>query len=127
MERPELVAYVGAHGDAVVSTSGPRGEPQAAYLSIAATTDGELVFTAMADSRKVANIRRDNRIAVVIGGPDQMTLQLQGTTDVPMGRDRERCEEAYLAAFPQFASSMVDDSKVLVRVTLEWSRFGDYR
>lgn len=127
MERAELVDYVRMQRDGVVSTIGPDGAPQAAYLSIAATDRGELVFDAKPDSRKVANIRRDARIAVVIGGRDGTTLQCEGLADVLDGDDLIRCSAAYVDAFPEFAASVRSGVVVVVRVRLGWARFGDFR
>lgn len=127
----ELIEYVRAHGDGVLSTIGPHGAPQSAYLSLTATDEGELVLDARVDSRKMANILRDPRVAVVIGGADGTTLQCEGVADAPDGAERERCTAAYLATFPQFAGSLQGDSGstgvVVVRITLSWARFGDFR
>jgi GNAT superfamily N-acetyltransferase len=127
MDRGELIAYVRAQRDAVVSTLGPDGAPQAAYLPITATDRAELVLDARSTSRKIANLRRDPRVAVVVGGRDGTTLQCEGVADLPVGAAREACAAAYLDAFPQFADSLEDDGVVLVRVRLTWARFGDYR
>lgn len=124
---PELIAYVRAQADGVVSTLGSAGEPQSAYLPLTATDRGEIVFDARVGSRNVANILRDARVAVVVGGADGTTLQLQGAADVPEGDDRARCAAAYAAAFPRFAASLDRPDIVLLRVTVDWSRFGDYR
>ncbi|MFC8599382.1 pyridoxamine 5'-phosphate oxidase family protein [Isoptericola sp. NPDC057191] len=122
-----LVAHVRAVGDGVVSTLGPEGEPQAAYLAVAVTDVGELVFDARAASRKVGNVARDGRVAVVVGGPGGTTLQVQGVADVPSGATRERCVAAYAAAFPQFVESLSDPGIVVLRVRVEWARWGDFR
>ncbi len=122
-----MVAYVRRHGDGVVSTLGPDGAPQAAYLALTATDRGELVLDARATSRKVANVRRDARVAVVVGGADGTTLQAEGVADLPRGATRDRCAAAYAAAFPQFAASLADDGIVVVRVVLSWARHGDFR
>ena len=127
MDLAGLVSYVRTQGDAVVSTLGPDGEPQAAYLAIAATDRGELVFDAKDASRTIANIRRDPRVAIVIGGADGTTLQVQGLADIPAGADRDRCAEEYVRAFPQFVASMSDSAVTLIRVTAGWARYGDYR
>jgi general stress protein 26 len=127
MDRSGLVEYVRAHADGVLSTLGPDGSPQAAYLAITATDQAELVLDARAVSRKVANLRADPRVAVVVGGRDGTTLQCEGVADVPSGADRERCAAAYLLAFPQFEASLTDPAIVVVRVRLTWARFGDYR
>jgi len=126
VERAELIEYVTRHRDGIVATTGPVGGPQAAYLTIAVTDRAELVFDARPDSRKVANIRRDPRVAIVLGGPDGTTLQCEGTADFPEGDDLVRCASAYLAAFPEFESSLNGDV-VVIRVRLEWARYGDYR
>ncbi|MFD6166036.1 pyridoxamine 5'-phosphate oxidase family protein [Oerskovia sp. NPDC060287] len=127
MDPEQLVAYVRTHRDGVVATLGPDGSPQAAYLALTATDQGELVFDARESSRKITNLRRDPRIAVTVGGDDGTTLQCEGVADLPEGTDRERCGAAYAGTFPEFAGSLEQDGIVLVRVRLTWSRFGDYR
>ncbi|HWV75996.1 MAG TPA: pyridoxamine 5'-phosphate oxidase family protein [Isoptericola sp.] len=122
-----VVGHVRGVGDGVVSTLGPDGGPQSAYLTLAVTARGELVFDAREGSRKVANLRRDPRVAVVVGGADGTTLQVEGLADVPVGADRARCAEAYAEAFPRFAASLVDPGIVVVRVVARWARWGDYR
>lgn len=69
-----MVAYVRGIGSGVVASVAEDGSPRAAYLDLTATDRGELVFNARTDSRKVANIFRDGRVAVVIGGADGTTL-----------------------------------------------------
>lgn len=127
MERAELVDYVRMQRDGVVATVGPDGAPQAAYLSLAATDRGELVFDARPESRKVANLHRDARIAVVVGGRDGTTLQCEGVADVLDGDDLVRCSAAYVDAFPEFAASVRSGDVVVIRVRLGWARFGDFR
>lgn len=127
MDRAGLVEYVRTQADGVLSTLGPDGSPQAAYLPMTATDRGELVLDARASSRKVANLRRDPRVAVVVGGRDGTTLQCEGVADLPDGADRDACARAYLEAFPQFEASLADPEIVLVRIRLTWARHGDYR
>lgn len=127
IERSHLIDYVRSQQAGVVSTLGPDGEPQSAYLAMTATDAGELVFDAKADSRKVANLHRDPRIAVVVGGADGTTLQLEGTADFANGAELARVSAAYLSAFPQFEQSLRDPSIVVIRVVVSWSRYGDYR
>ena len=122
-----MIAYVRMQRTGVVSTLGPGGGPQAAYLPIAVTDAGELVFDAKPDSRKVANVRRDPRAAVVIGGADGTTLQAEGRAEVLTGADAVRYGEEYLLTFPEFAESVRGGSVVIVRVQLTWARFGDFR
>ena len=56
MNLSQLMSYVRTVSNGVVSTLSPEGQPQAAYLDLTATEQGELVFNARAESRKIANI-----------------------------------------------------------------------
>lgn len=123
----ELIAFVRGRLDGCVSTLGVDGAPQAAYLPFAVTDAGDLVFDARADSRKIANLARDSRVAVVIGGADGATLQAEGTAVVTSGSDRTAAADAYAAAFPEFADSLGRDDIAVVRIRLDWARLGDYR
>ncbi len=122
-----MIGYVRGVRAGVVSTLGPDGAPQAAYLTLAVTDRGELVFDAKPDSRKVANLRRDGRVAVVIGGTDGTTLQAEGIADFPTDDELERCAAAYLTTFPEFTESVRGGGVVVLRVTLHWARYGDFR
>ncbi|WP_416445788.1 pyridoxamine 5'-phosphate oxidase family protein [Leucobacter sp. HNU] len=122
-----IVAFVRAHRDGTVSTLGPDGAPQAAYLPFAATDAGDLVFDARVDSRKIANLVRDPRVAIVVGGADGASLQAEGTAVVTSGADRAAAAAAYALSFPEFADSLARDDIAVVRIRLDWARLGDYR
>lgn len=126
-DRAAFIDYVREHADAVIATIGPAGEPQAAFLPVAVTELGELVFDARRGSRKVTNLERDPRIALVLGGRDGTTLQCEGTADLPEGEERARLAESYASAFPEFADSLGLPEIVVIRVRAEWARLGDYR
>ncbi|MFF0132054.1 pyridoxamine 5'-phosphate oxidase family protein [Streptomyces mirabilis] len=125
--RDSVMAFIREHGDGVLSTLGPDGSPQSAYLTLAVTDRGEIVLDAREASRKVANLRRDSRVAVVVGGRDGVTLQAEGLADIPAGDERQRCADAYRDAFPQFASSLQDPDIIVIRVRMTWARLGDFR
>lgn len=123
----EIADYVRSHSAGVVATVGQDGAPQAAYVAIAATDRGELVFDAKRDSRKIANLRRDAHVAIVAGGADDTTLQYEGIAGIPEGDERDRATSAYLDTFPQFAESLRSSEIIVVLVRPRWVRFGDYR
>jgi PPOX class probable F420-dependent enzyme len=127
MDVSELVAFVRERTLAVVATLGPDGFPQAALVGMAATERGELVFDASASSRKVANIRRDPRIAAVVGWEDEVTMQVEGRADVPQGADRDRCLEAYFLTFPGGRERARSADITHIRVVPGWLRYSDFR
>ncbi len=127
MDQADLIAYVNEKRYGVLSSIGPEGEPQSAYLAVVATAQGELVFNANSDSRKVLNLQRDPRIALVLGGPDHTTLQAQGTVDFPEGPERDRLVAVYIEALPRFSRSAVNPNITFMRIAIEWSKFTDFR
>ncbi len=124
MNLAGLITYARTHRGAVVASLKANGGPAAAYLEMAVTDDGDLVFDTMPSSRITANIKRDHRVAVVYGGSEGTTLQCEGLAERVEGADRERYLAAYLRAFPDY--TLDEATSVLVRVRLTWAQFGDF-
>lgn len=127
MDRSDILEFLRQNRLGVVATVGPQGEPQAAVMGLAVTPQLELVFDTLASTRKVANLRRDGRVAVAVGWSDERTVQLQGVADEPTGEELERIREAYFAAFPDGRERLRWEGILHVRVRPTWIRFTDYR
>jgi hypothetical protein len=102
MNLDDVVRFIGTQSLGVVATTGPSNQPQAALVGIAVTDRCELIFDTVNSSRKLQNLRRDPRMAVVIGGSmdDERTLQCDGVADEPAGTELERIRDAYFARYP---------------------------
>jgi PPOX class probable F420-dependent enzyme len=128
VDREEFVEFVRARGLAVVATRGPEGSPQAALVGVTATDRGELVFDTASGSRKCRNLQAFPRVAVVVGGwDDVVTLQCEGDAEVVTGAERDRCLAPYVVQYPDGLQRAEDPEIVLVRVRLDWGRVSDYR
>jgi Pyridoxamine 5'-phosphate oxidase len=66
--RTELLAFVRTHIVAVEALVSTSGAAQAAVVGIAVADDFQVVFDSVDTSRKVPNLRRNPRIAFVLGG-----------------------------------------------------------
>ncbi len=66
--KAELLECISSHRLAIVSSIGPKGEPQSALVGIATSAVHEVDFDAVTDSRKHANRLRDLRASVVFTG-----------------------------------------------------------
>ncbi len=99
MTPSELLAFIRAQKWAVQSSVSESGAPQAAVIGVAVTNELELVFDTLESTRKCENLRRDPRIALVIGWDDAQTVQLEGVADEPTGAQRERLVSVYLENF----------------------------
>lgn len=114
------MAFARAAELAVLATASPAGKPEAALLGIAATDEGELVVDVPDHARKLANIDRNNQVAVVIGWREGVSIQVEGHARVVTGEERRRYEQVYLARFP--GSRVTDPAFVVAVITPAWAR-----
>jgi pyridoxine/pyridoxamine 5'-phosphate oxidase len=125
--KAELVAFIRAHKWGVVASTGPSGEAQAAVVGIAVTDELEVVFDTLGSTRKAANLRRDARVAVVIGWDEAQTVQLEGVADEPVGAELARIQAAYFAAFADGPTRLAWPGITYFRVRPRWLRYSDFR
>lgn len=123
MSRDELAAFAAASPLGVVSTHDPDRGPEAALVSFAVTDDGTIVFNARTDSRKVANIARDGRVALVIGCSGPLSIQVEGVAALPGDAERADWSTEFARHFP--GSRAFDPAFTVVRVQPHWLRLYD--
>jgi pyridoxine/pyridoxamine 5'-phosphate oxidase len=126
LDRNALVAFIRQHGIGVVSTVDASGAPEAALVYLAVNDDLELVFYALQDTRKSTNLRRDPRVAVVIGWSEKKTLQFEGVADEPAGIDLDNAKRIYAAARPDAGLQMQWPGLTYFRVRPKWVRMSNY-
>jgi len=113
---------------AVVSSIGPRGEPQGALLGIAVSLLYEIIFDTVSDSRKHANLLRDPRASLVFVGPTEKTLQLEGVERmlaVSGGPDAE-LRSVYYEVWPDGSDRLSWSKLSYWCVTPKWARYSDF-
>jgi len=115
-----LVTTVRREQRGVLATTAANGAPEAALVGLAALDDGTLVLNAPASARKTANIRRQPRVALVIGAGPARSLQLEGVAEVLDGDDRIRFAAAYDVQFP--GSRSLAEGFVVIAVRPQWIR-----
>jgi len=127
MTRQELVDFIRRHRWGVVSTIAASGAPQAAVVGVAVTDDLALVFDTLGSTRKAQNLRRDPRIAVVVGWDEEQTVQCEGLADEPVGADLAACQRAYFDRFPDGPTRLAWPGITYFRVRPTWIRYSDFR
>jgi len=129
MTRDDLLAFMRSHKYAVESSVSPSGAPQAAVVGIAVSDRFEVVFDTLTITRKADNLRRQGRIAFVIGGTldgDERTVQYEGVADEPSGVERERLVALDLERFPDGRGRQQWPGLIYVRARPTWIRYSDY-
>jgi pyridoxine/pyridoxamine 5'-phosphate oxidase len=127
MNRATLLPFLRRHRFAVQASTAPSGAPQAAVVGIATTDELEIVFDTLDRSRKAQNLRKNSRIALVVGWDEEQTVQLEGVADEPTGGELERIKRAYFDAFPDGTEREQWAGITYVRVRLTWARYSDFR
>ncbi len=126
MNREELLTFLRAQTWALEASVSVHGTPQAAVIGVAVTDALEIVFDTLESSRKTANLRRNPRIALVIGWDDARTVQLEGLADEPRGDDLERLKDAYFARFADGPERAAREPVAYFRVRPTWIRVSDF-
>ncbi len=126
LKKSAAVEFIRQRGLGVVSTVSATGTPQSALVNLAVTDDLELVFFTLQDARKCRNLRRDKRIAVVVGWENEETLQLEGIADEPRDGELGRLKEVYAASRPHTGAQMAWPGLTYFRVRPTWVRLSNY-
>lgn len=129
MSSAELLSFMRAHPLAVQASVSANGDAQAAVVGIVVTDDFEVFFDTVDDTRKVANLRRNPRIAFVIGGTavgDERSVQYEGVTDEPEGGELQRLKDAYFESFPDGRERESWPGITYVRARPTWIRYSDF-
>jgi len=129
MTRADLLQFLRGHRWAVQTSVSQSGAPQAALVGVVVTDDLEVFFDTLDVTRKMGNLRRNPKIAFVIGGwndGDERTAQYEGVTDEPHGPELERLKEIYFGRFPDGRERETWPGLVYVRARPTWIRYSDY-
>jgi general stress protein 26 len=129
MTRTELLQFMRSHSLAVQTSVSASGSPQAAVVGIVVTDEFDIFFDTIETSRKMHNLRKNRKIAFVIGGlvkGDERTVQYEGVADEPQGIELERLKRIYLTQFPDGSERQILPGFVYVRARPTWIRYSDF-
>lgn len=126
LTREEIYQFILKQKLAVISSTGPDGEPQSALVGIAVSPDLEIIFDTVKSSRKYPNLKRDNRIAVVVGWEDETTVQYEGLAIEPRDDELVRAKEIYFAGWPSCIEHQQWPDIAYFLIQPKWVRYSDF-
>jgi pyridoxine/pyridoxamine 5'-phosphate oxidase len=124
--KPDLYTFMRACELCVLSTVSPSGDPQAALVNIAVTPALELIFHTIETNRKCINLRRNPKIAAVIGWEDEQTVQYEGVAEELFEARLSDCKKIYLERFPDRGGRLAWPGLTFFRVRPAWLRYSSY-
>jgi general stress protein 26 len=129
MQPDDLLQFLREHRLAAEASVSGSSSAQAAVVGFGISDTFEIVFDTLASTRKVANLRRNPKLAFVIGGftaGDERTVQYEGVADEPAGAELERLVEVYYRAYPDGRDRRNWPGLIYIRVRPTWIRYSDY-
>jgi general stress protein 26 len=124
-----LLEFLRLHRYGVEATHAAEGAPQAALVGFVINERLELFFDSFDSTRKVANLRRDPRIALVIGGQtlgDERTVQYEGEVEeLSAGPELDEFKRQYFAVLPDGLRRSRLPRITYFRVRPRWIRYSD--
>jgi general stress protein 26 len=124
----DIYDFLVQHRYAVQASHSAEGGPQAALIGFVADRRLQLFFDSFDSTRKVANLRRNPRIALVIGGHtagDERTVQYEGVVDTPGPAELEEFKRQYFTVHPDGLRRSQLPGITYFRVNPLWIRYTD--
>jgi len=124
----ELFNLVRSQKLGVLGCLGPDNTPQSALVGIAITSQLEIVFDTVRNSRKYANLVARPACSFVIGGWDsgEQTVQYEGVAEELRSPALERFQEIYFGVYPDGRSRLAWPGIVHFLVRPRWIRYSDF-
>jgi general stress protein 26 len=126
MDLTALLDFLRQHRLAVQASVNPEGGAQAALVGIAVGDRFEIVFDCLDSTRKIANLRRNPHIALVVGWDEEKTVQIDGIAEEPRGAELERIRRIYFKAWPDGRDRLAWPGITHVCVRPTWARYSDF-
>lgn len=127
MNKEEVYRFMDAERLAVLATVSEGGQPEAALMGMAVTPELEIVFDTLRSSRKYPNLKRNPRVAWVIGCLSEISVQYEGVAEELAGEALTHYQQTYFARFPNGPERQSWPGITYFVVRPSWIRYCDYR
>jgi general stress protein 26 len=126
MNVQEVYEFMKKERLAVLSTVTSDGQPQSALMGMAVTPELEIIFDTVKSSRKYPNLKKNPRVAWVVGCTTEVSVQYEGRAEELVGEELAKYKKTYLGVFPDgpIRESWPGITYFVVRPT--WVRYCDY-
>ncbi len=126
MNVNEAYEFMKEESLAVLATASEDGRPEAALMGFAVTPDLEIIFDTVKSSRKYPNLKRNPRVAWVVGCTAEITVQYEGMAEELEGEELAKYKKIYFAKFPDGPARESWRGITYFVVRPKWVRYCDY-
>lgn len=126
MNVDEVFQFMNHESLAVLATVGENEQPEAALMGFAVTPALEIIFDTVKSSRKYPNLKKNPRVAWVIGCTTEVTVQYEGIAEELGGDELVKYKRPYFAKFPEGPARESWPGITYFVVRPKWVRYCDY-
>jgi len=126
MNVDEVFQFMNRESLAVLGTVAENGQPEAALMGFAVTPELEIVFDTVKSSRKYPNLKKNPRVAWVVGCTTEVTVQYEGIAEELEGEQLAKYKRPYFAKFPDGPARESWPGITYFVVRPKWVRYCDY-
>jgi len=126
MNVEEVFQFMNSERLAVLATVGEEAKPEAALMGFAVTPELEIIFDTVKSSRKYPNLKKNPRVAWVIGCTTEVTVQYEGVAEELESEALAKYKKTYFAAFPDGPARESWPGITYFVVRPKWVRYCDY-
>ena len=105
MNVEEVFQFMNSERLAVLATVGEEAKPEAALMGFAVTPELEIIFDTVKSSRKYPNLKKNPRVAWVIGCTTEITVQYEGIAEELEGEELAKYKKIYFAAVSRWSGA----------------------
>jgi len=109
----------------VISTATLDGVPEAAVVEFGETSSLEIIFDTLKSSRKYKNLKQNNKVAIVIGWNENITVQYEGEAHELFGDELEEVKKLYFAKNARAKRWGNVPDLTYFKVNPKWIRYSD--
>ena len=110
----------------VLATVTPDNKPEAAVVEFGETDDFEIVFDTFTTYRKYTNLKYNPSVAFVVGGPENIGIQLEGVAEELTEEESIKYKSIYFKKNPDAKKWENQPGIKWFKISVQWLRYRDY-
>ncbi len=126
MDIAEVLRFLEGEKLAVLATASEDGKPEAALMGFVVTPQLEIIFDTVRSFRKYPNLKKNPRVAWVIGCSSEISVQYEGIAVELEGAELEKYKTIYAKKYPDSTGRDKWPDLTYFLVRPKWVRYGDY-
>lgn len=124
-QKKFILDFIKGQKLAVLSTVNSNSGSQSAVLEFGETDDLEIIFDTFSSARKYKNIKQNNKVSLVIGWDENITVQYEGKAEELLGEEKEKYKKKYFEKNPQAKRWAEKPGMTYFKVSPTWIRYSD--